>query len=104
MTYHSFKDAGSQFELISQSTEDGTPIEGSPNLLPQHQVGSINVAARVVEPGVPQLSMEEKQAMKDRLTAQYSKGIVEVPAPVEEQPEPKAEPKKRGPKPKLQEA
>lgn len=108
MTYHSFKDVSALFELITECTEDGTPIQGSPNLLPRHQGRSLSAAAPVDNAGIPQMTMEEKIAMKERLTAQFSKGISEVPPPpaptVEVEHKEVVEKKKPGPKPKTAQA
>ena len=85
ITYKAYLDTSSSFDLIGQSNEEGELIPGDPNLEPRHRK-PVSAAAPVVEP------VQDVPKIVDS---------VEFPPALESKEKPK---KKRGPKPKLQEA
>lgn len=96
MTYHSFKDLTSSFDLIGQCDSAGNLIPGDPNLDPRHQkVQARDVAVHAVDSG---MSLEDKQMAKDELMKKFIK-------PIEVKPVIESEGRsKPGPKPKAKES
>lgn len=109
MTYKSWLDLQDRFELLGQCDNEGNLIPGDPNLSPRHQKTTVqDVAVHADDTGfkVSQMTMEEKQKLKDEMLARYAPKV--EPAAVipkqENIPEPEKPVekvhKKRGPKPK----
>lgn len=103
LTYKSFLDLQDRFELIGQSTEDGTLIPGDPNLNPRHQKVAVqDVVVPAVNVGiVTGMTMEEKLAKREELIKQFTQP--EPPTQeVKEEPKEEVKPKRKpGPKPKV---
>lgn len=90
ITYKSYKDLISRYELIGQIDESGNLIEGSPNLLPQHQTPMVKKDAGHADDGAVTVTITEA-----KIEEEVKENSIVLDAPVH---------KKRGPKPKLQTA
>lgn len=96
ITYKSYKDLISRYELIGQIDEAGNLIDGSPNLLPQHQTQTAKKDVAHADDGAVTVTISDATITEEPEIVN-SLNITVPHETVKEH-------KKRGPKPKINNA